>query len=250
MTHMSQQALLSDPIRMDLPEVIVDSLPLNVTSYVVDPTHAWRQDKEVQWFCEHSYQGHTFTSQKQCHRALKQCLGDRFSIFHMPLDSQVLHPLSKAQILVELHTISCYISHVLVRGLTSAVTSVPCRGQSLHMQDQLNEDEMLRFVTLVQACARETPRTLLCDRNGNRTLWELSQLQTRTTSCNMDELLLSCWTGVDFYTRWYRRDESAPYVNYETFRVMRNASTAVFASVREELRFDDEEEEDCIPQEG
>ena len=118
------------------------------------------------------------------------------------------------------------------------------------MQDHCNQDEMLRFVTLVQACARATPRTLLCHWDGNLILWKLSQLQTRTTSCNMDEQLLSCWNGADFYTRWYRRDESAPYVNYETFRVMHNASTAIFASVLEELRFDDEEEEDCIPQEG
>ena len=231
--------------------MIIDSLPLNVTSYVVDPTHAWDQDKEVQQFCEHLYHNKTFTSQPQCHQALKQCLDDRFSIFHMPLDSQVvLHPLSKAQILVELHTISCYIFSVLVRGLTSVVISMPEGGDTLHMQDQLNEDEMLRFVTLTQACARETPRTLLRHRNGNLILWKLSQLQTRRTSCNMDELLLSCWSGADFYTRWYRRDESAPFVNYETFRVLHYASTAIFASVLEELRLDDEEDEECIPQEG
>ena len=171
-------------------------------------------------------------------------------MFHMPLDSQVLHPLSKAQILVELHTISRYIFSVLVRGLAPAITSVYHRGDSLHMQDRCNHDEMLRFVTLVQACAPETPRTLLCHRDGNLILWKLSQLQTRTTSCNMDELLLSCWNGADFYTRWYRRDESTPYVNYETFRVMHNASMAIFASVLEELCSDDEEEEECIPQEG
>jgi hypothetical protein len=235
---------------MNVPELIMDSLlPLNITSYVVHPTHDCEQDEEVQRFCEHFSQSQTFTSQTQCHQALKQCLGDRFSIFHMPLDSQVLHPLSKAQILVELHTISCYIFHVLDRGLTCAVPFMPRRSDSLHTQDHLNEDEMLRFVTLVQACAHETTRTLLCYRDGNLILRELSQLQTRAASCNMGELLLSCWTGADFYTRWYRCGDSASYVNYETFRVMHNTSSAIFASVLEELRLDDEEEE-RIPQEG
>ena len=56
-------------------------------------------------------------------------------------------------------------------------------------------------------------------------LWRLSQLQTRSGPCDIDESLVACWCGVDFYVKWYRCAQLAQFVNYETFRVTRLSST-------------------------
>jgi hypothetical protein len=88
---------------------------------------------------------------------------------------------------------------------------------------------------------------MLAQPNGSMDLWSLSQLQTRSGPCGIDESLIACWCGVNFYLNFYvkscRCAQLAQSINYETFRVVRMSSTSLFASVLSELAEDEEDYE-------
>ena len=215
--------------------LILDTMPLHVTSYVLYPSQQpLTQADEVQLFCEQALTGIKVVSQRNCYELLRDGLQDRCSLFHTRHPQPDLHPLAKAQIIMELHTISYYIFYVLARGPLSMESTAST-------QEQQNQAEFLRFVTCVQSNVGITPRVVLNRADGYLQLWQLLQQQTRKTPPGIDESLLACWCGMDFYTKWYRGIQPAYYVNYETFRIMRAASVSIFAS----LLFEIAEDEEC-----
>ena len=109
-------------------------------------------------------------------------------------------------------------------------------------QEQQNRDEFLRFVTCVQTIVEITPRVMLDRANGYWDLWRVLQQQNRRTPPGIDESLVACWCGIDFYTKWYRCIQPACYVNYETFRVVRASAQSIFASILCEIA----EDEECL----
>ena len=210
----------------DTSRLILASMPLGVTSYV-QLAHSATQADEVQLFCESFHERTPAASQQQCYTSLREGVEDH-SLFHQPAEP-AFHPLTRAQILTELHTISCYIFYVLSRSQLISLARTP------YTQDQQNKEEFHRFVSCVQSNVQVTPRALLTLPGGYLDLWRLMQQQTRRSAPGIDESLCACWCGVDFYTKWYRCVQPAYFVNYETFRVVRAASVAMFASVVAEL---------------
>ena len=219
--------------------LILASLPFHVTSYSSPTDHSeLTQLADVQLFCERFRDATSVTSQAQCYELLKLCMEDRNGLFHRQPAGRTFHPLSKAQIVTELYCISWYIYYVLCRTQLLVPAAQPAQPPS---QDQLNKSELARFIAFIQLCVYETPRSMLARPDGSMDLWRLSQLQTRSGPCGIDESLIACWCGMDFYVKWYRCAQLAQLVNYETFRVTRLSSTSIFASVLSEMAEDDEE---------
>ena len=221
------------------PLLILAALPFHVTSYsspIGDSEPA--QLADVQLFCERFRNSTAVTSQAHCYQVLKSCVEDRNGLFHRQPAGQTFHPLTKAQIIAELYCISWYIYYVLCRTQLLVTSAAPPQPLS---QDQLNKNELGRFVDFIQLCVHETPRTMLARPDGSMDLWRLSQLQTRSGPCGIDESLIACWCGMDFYVKWYRCAQLAQLVNYETFRVTRLSSTSIFASVLSEMAEDEED---------
>ena len=231
----------------DTPLLILAALPLHVLSYTPPDHDAPTQLADVQLFCERFKDSMAVTSQAQCYEALKVCMEDRNGVFHRQPPGRPFHPLTKAQVITELYAISWYIYYVLCRTPPPPqphhlpIPTPSSVDPSTLSQDALNKSEHARFVSFIQQCVHETPRTLLTRPDGSMDLWRLSQLQTRTGPCGIDESLVACWCGVDFYVKWYRCAQLAEVINYETFRVTRMSSTSIFASVLSELAEDDEE---------
>ena len=228
----------------DQPLLILAALPFHVTSYIPPADHTQlTQLADVQLFCEQFRNTTSVTSQAQCYQLLKLCMEDRNGLFHRQPAGRPFHPLTKAQIITELYNISWYIYYVLCRvQLLIPPTAATAATEGLN-QDQLNKSELGRFVAFIQLCVHETPRSMLARPDGSMDLWRLSQLQTRNGPCGIDESLIACWCGVDFYVKWYRCAQLAQLVNYETFRVTRMSSTSIFASVLSELAEDEDEYE-------
>jgi len=231
----------------DQPLLILAALPFHVTSYTPPADHSEpAQLADVQHFCERFRDSTALTSQAQCYEALKVCVEDRNGLFHRQPAGHTFHPLTKAQIITELYAISVYIYYVLCRTqlLTAIQPAAVAAALSQPLtQDQLNKSELSTFVAFIQLCVHETPRSMLARPDGSMDLWRLSQLQTRSAPCGIDESLIACWCGVDFYVKWYRCAQLAQLINYETFRVTRLSSTSIFASVLSEMAEDEDDYE-------
>ena len=228
----------ASPSPADLPLLVLDSLPLGVTSSLVHLRGAVSQLQEVQLFCELLRDSICEYRPPNCYDLVKDCICERSSIFHKgyplwrsraassPL-LQPFHPITKAQIISEAVIISSYIS-----DLASVSASHAAVGTGV--ADEQVKEECTRFVSLIQRYGNNTARSIL-RRDGFQELWEMSMKQTGDSICGLDEQILSRWMGRDFYVMWYRRTQPVHSITYDTFRIMYVTSTALFASVTAEM---------------
>ena len=229
-------ASLASPPLIEFPQLLRIGLPLGVASSTIQQHGSLSQAEEVQLFCDlihGALKGSSFTN---CSELIEDCIRNQHSVFHQgyALSSgrgrtkavqwrRHFHPLSKGQIISDSTIISFYIRDLLSIP-PNEVISV-----SGSVDAQVRE-ELLRFTSLIQRYGDCTARSMLRSNEFDE-LWKMSMRQTADSFCGLDEHVLSCWTGMDFYTEWYRRSQPVQYVTYETFRLMYTTSTTLFASV-------------------
>ena len=190
------------PLPADLPLLVLDNLPLDVTSNILPSCGASSQSQEVQVFCELLHDSISKCPPPNCYDLVKECIGNRHSIFHQgyPLRRcrtdnaplrQPFQPLTQAQIISEQLIIASYICDL---------ASVPASHAALDpcVADGQVKEERARFISLIQHYGNDTARSML-RRNGFQELWEMSMKQTGDSFCGLDEHILTCWLGRDFY---------------------------------------------------